>query len=103
MEKEVQEDPIEKDSYFWDALAGVTSSHSYAKNTREESKELHSEVYLKKITELTSELEDSKIMERYLKKENKMYTENKNNITKENKKLSKQIKNLETQNILISK
>jgi len=64
---------------------------------------MHSEVYLKKITELTSELEDNKIMERHLKKENKMYKENNNDIIKDNKKLRKNIKNLETQNILISK
>ena len=62
-------EPIEKYSYFEGACVRATSSHSYAKETKEESKELHNEVYLKKITNLTSELEDSMIMERHLKKE----------------------------------
>jgi len=38
LEEEVQEEPIEKDSYFEDAWVGATSSHSYAKETREEYK-----------------------------------------------------------------
>lgn len=103
MKEEAREEAIEKCSYFEDAWVGATTYHSYAKEAREESRELHIKEYLKKIEELTSELEDRKIMEKHLKRENKMYKENNNNIVQENKKLNKQIKKLETQNILISK
>lgn len=94
--EEAQEEPIEKGSYFEDAWVGTTSSNSYAKEARGESRELQNEEYLKKITKLTSELEVSKIMEIHLKREKNMYKENNNNIFKEKKKLNKQIKNLET-------
>lgn len=50
LEEEAQEEPIEKGSYFEDSWVGATSYHSYAKKAREESKELHNEEYLKKIT-----------------------------------------------------
>ena len=49
MEEEAREEPIEKGSYFEDSWVGATSSNSYAKEAREESRELHNEEYLKKI------------------------------------------------------
>ena len=64
---------------------------------------MHKEEYLKKIEELTRELEVNKILERHLKKENKMYKEKNIYIIKEIEKLTKKIGKLETKNILISK
>lgn len=100
LENGVQEERMEKGSYFEDPLIKATSSHAYVKEVREE---LHTKEDLKKITNLIDEIRDSKIIERYLKKENKMYRANNNKMAKENKKLEKQVKNLETQNMLISR
>ena len=103
MEGEVQEELLEKDSYFEHAWIGDTSSHSFSKETVGEERELHQEEHLKKIEELTRELEVNKILERHLKKENKMYKQNNKNLIKENEKLYKKTNILETKNILISK
>jgi len=58
---------------------------------------LHNEGDLKKITDLTDEIRDRKIMERHLKKESN------NNMAKEKNKLKNEVKKIEIQNMLISK
>ena len=68
-----------------------------------EERELQQEEHLKKIKELTRELEVNKILENHLKKENKMYKEKNKNLIKENEKLTKNPSKLETKNTLISK
>ena len=72
MERDAQEKPLEKDSYFDHAWVGATSSHSFSKDIVGEEREPQQEEHLKKIEELTRELEVNKILENHLKQENKM-------------------------------
>ena len=48
-------------------------------------------MHLNKIKELTETLEVSRILERHLKKENKMYKKNNESVIKENEKLNEKI------------
>lgn len=96
MQREVYEEPLENDSYFDNVEVGATS---YAKDTREKERELH----LNKIKELTKKLEVSRIIERNLKKEKKMYKKNNERMIKENEKLNEKIGKLETKNTILSK
>ena len=49
MEGDVQEEPLERDSYFENAWVGATSSQSFSKETIGEERELHKEEQLKNI------------------------------------------------------
>lgn len=55
VQKEIYEEPQERDLHFENVEIGATLSHSFSKYTKEEERELH----LKKIKELREELEDS--------------------------------------------
>jgi len=72
---------------------------SFAKDTQELEKELH----LRKIKELTDQLEINKILEKHLRKENKANKKNNAKLVKENEKLTEEIEKLKIKNDLICK
>lgn len=90
----IEKEVLEKYSYYGDVAAT-----SFVKNTQELENELH----LRKIRELTNQLEINKILERHLKEEKKTSKKNNVNLVKENENLTEEIGRLKRKNDLICK
>ena len=92
MQQKVYENPIDRDSYFWN---NEVENTSVSKNTKDEDQNLS------RVRELTDSLEIRKIMERHLKEENETYKIINEKLFKENEKISEEVEKLKTKNNIL--